>query len=137
MALDRRLLRRAVTRVLRGAGVRKAIISVAVVDDDAMARLNWEYLRHRGPADVLSFLLDAGDPQAGAPLEGEVVVGAETAPAAPRPATDGRRATNCCCMLFTARCTWWHTTIARRGNAKKCGSGSGKFWRNWESSLDS
>ncbi len=84
IALDQRLVRRAVTRVLRGAGVRKAQISVAVVDDDTMARLNWKYLHHRGPADVLSFLLDAGDPDPrvgapGAPLEGEVIVGAETA----------------------------------------------------------
>src|SRR5208283_1228275 len=49
-------------------------ISVAVVDDETIARLNWQYLRHRGAADVLSFLLDQSDG-----LEGEVVVGAETA----------------------------------------------------------
>jgi probable rRNA maturation factor len=85
IALDRRLLRRAIAKALRGAGVRKALISVAVVDDAAMTRLNWEYLRHRGPADVLSFLLDAADPHAGAKLEGEVVVDAEVAlRAAPR-----------------------------------------------------
>ena len=80
LPLDRRLLRRAVTRVLRDAKVRKASISLAVVDDDTIARLNWQYLRHRGPADVLSFLLDDRDG-----LEGEVIVGAETAlRAAPR-----------------------------------------------------
>ena len=60
--------------MLRDAGVRKARISVAVVDDETIARLNWQYLRHRGPADVLSFLLDQSDG-----LEGEVVVGAQTA----------------------------------------------------------
>ena len=60
--------------MLRDAGVRKARISVAVVDDETIARLNWRYLRHRGPADVLSFLLDQSDG-----LEGEVVVGAQTA----------------------------------------------------------
>jgi probable rRNA maturation factor len=74
LPLDRRLLRRAVRRVLCDAGVRKARISVAVVDDETSARLNWRYLRHRGPADVLSFLLDEGDG-----LEGEVVVAAQTA----------------------------------------------------------
>ncbi len=74
LPLDRRLLRRAVRRVLRDAGVRKARISVAVVDDETIARLNWQYLRHRGPADVLSFLLDQSDG-----LEGEVIVGAQTA----------------------------------------------------------
>jgi probable rRNA maturation factor len=80
VSVDRLLMRRAVKRALRGAGVRKALISVAVVDDETMSRLNWEYLRHRGPADVLSFLLDNGDV-----LEGEVIAGAETAlRAAPR-----------------------------------------------------
>ena len=74
LPLDRRLLRRAVRTVLRDAGVRKARISVAVVDDTTIARLNWRYLRHRGPADVLSFLLDRSDG-----LEGEVIVGAQTA----------------------------------------------------------
>ena len=74
LPLDRPLLRRAVRGVLRTAGVRKARISVAVVDDATIARLNWQYLRHRGPADVLSFLLDESDG-----LEGEVIVGAEAA----------------------------------------------------------
>ena len=60
--------------MLRDAGLRKARISVAVVDDETISRLNWQFLRHRGPADVLSFALDAGDG-----LEGEVVVGAQTA----------------------------------------------------------
>jgi probable rRNA maturation factor len=74
VALDRAMLRKAVRRVLRDADLRKARISVAVVDDDTIARLNWQYLRHRGPADVLSFVLDEGDG-----LEGEVIVGAGTA----------------------------------------------------------
>ena len=74
LPLDRRLLRRAARSVLREAGVRKARISVAVVDDVTIARLNWQYLRHRGPADVLSFLLDESDG-----LEGEVIVGVQTA----------------------------------------------------------
>jgi probable rRNA maturation factor len=74
ICLDRRLLRRAVRSVLRAEGVRKARISLAVVDDEAIARLNWRYLRHRGPADVLSFVLDQRDG-----LEGEVIVGAGTA----------------------------------------------------------
>jgi probable rRNA maturation factor len=74
LPLDRRLLRRAVRSVLREAGLRKARISVAVVDDATISRLNWRFLRHRGPADVLSFPLDRSDG-----LEGEVVVGAQTA----------------------------------------------------------
>ncbi len=74
LPLDRRLARRAVRSVLRQAGMRKARISVAVVDDETIARLNWQYLRHRGPADVLSFPLDQDDG-----LEGEVIVGAQVA----------------------------------------------------------
>jgi probable rRNA maturation factor len=74
LPLDRPLLRKAVRSVLRDAGLRKARISLAVVDDETIARLNWKYLRHRGPADVLSFVLDNNDG-----LEGEVIVGAQTA----------------------------------------------------------
>lgn len=75
LAIDRQMLRRAVRLVLRNAGVRRARISLAVVEDVAMARLNWKYLRHRGPTDVLSFVLDESE----SALDGEVVVCAETA----------------------------------------------------------
>ena len=74
LRLDLRRLRTAVRRALRAARVAKARISVAVVDDATIARLNWRYLRHPGPTDVLSFLLDS---RAG--LEGEVIVSAEAA----------------------------------------------------------
>ena len=74
VTVDRPLLRRAVGSVLRMAGVGTAAISVAIVDDDTISKLNWKYLRHRGPADVLSFPLDERDG-----LEGEVIVSAETA----------------------------------------------------------
>jgi len=74
LPVDQRMVRRAVRSVLREAGVRKARISVAVVDDGTIARLNWRYLRHRGAADVLSFELGQSDG-----LEGEVVVAAQTA----------------------------------------------------------
>jgi probable rRNA maturation factor len=76
--LDRSLLRRAVRRVLRIAGVDNASISVAIVDDEAISKLNWKFLRHRGPADVLSFPLDDSHDDGGR-LEGEVIASAETA----------------------------------------------------------
>ena len=53
----------------------KTTISVAVVDDAAISKLNEEFLRPPGPTDVLSFLLERGDEF----LDGEVVVSAETA----------------------------------------------------------
>ena len=52
-----------------------ARISVAVVDDATIAVLNRQFLRHEGPTDVLSFLLEQDEDG----LEGEVVVSAETA----------------------------------------------------------
>ena len=73
--LDRQQLSRAVRIVLEEAGISGANVSLAVVDDPTMARLNEQYLKHEGPTDVLSFLLE----REGHTLEGEVVVGAPTA----------------------------------------------------------
>ncbi len=79
--LDRRRIRRAVEAVVRDAGLSEARVSVAVVDDPTIARLNQEFLGRSGPTDVLSFVLERSEHG----LEGEVVVGAETAAAnAPR-----------------------------------------------------
>ena len=73
--LDRLQLRRAVRTILKGASIREARISLAFVDDPTIARLNVQYLDHKGPTDVLSFVLDQGEGR----IEGEVVVSAETA----------------------------------------------------------
>lgn len=62
-------------RILRDGGVRGGSLSIAVVDDDAIHRLNREFLNHDYPTDVLSFTLDE-DPSG---FEGEIVVSAETA----------------------------------------------------------
>jgi probable rRNA maturation factor len=75
LPLDEDLLRQAVRIVLEGAGVEEARISLAVVDDPIIARLNERFLDHAGPTDVLSFVLEQG-PNI---LEGEVVISAETA----------------------------------------------------------
>ena len=75
LSLDRPLLRRAVRIVLKEASIAKARISIALVEDPTMAQLNEQYLQHKGPTDVLSFVLD----QTGGCLEGEVVVDAQTA----------------------------------------------------------
>lgn len=57
--------------VLRAERVRHALVSVAFVDDAAIARINWRHLRRRGPTDVIAFGL-AGAP--GAPVVGDVYV---------------------------------------------------------------
>ena len=75
LPVDERRLQLAVATVLEGESVRAAEISVAVVDDETIRRLNCQYLKHDYPTDVLSFLLDRD----GDRLEGEVIVGAETA----------------------------------------------------------
>lgn len=75
LRLNRPQLRRAVRTVLKEAGVSTARISLAFVDDPTIARLNEQFLSHEGPTDVLSFVLEQVD----GCLEGEVIVGAETA----------------------------------------------------------
>lgn len=77
-AVDARRLKSAARRVLAGEDIRAGSLSLAVVDDEAMQRLNRQYLNHDYATDVLSFLL-ARD---GDRLDGEVIVSADTAAAA-------------------------------------------------------
>jgi probable rRNA maturation factor len=73
--VDEERLRSAVQTVLHGESVESATISIAIVDDATIERLNRGYLKHDGPTDVLSFMLEAD----GTRLDGEVIVSAETA----------------------------------------------------------
>ncbi len=75
--INRNLIRQAVRAVLQQAGIETAEISIAIVDDATMAQLHGQYLGDPTPTDVLSFVLEEGDRH----LEGEIVVGAETAAA--------------------------------------------------------
>jgi probable rRNA maturation factor len=86
-------LRRVATLTLQCEGVVSAEISLAVVDDPAIHKVNREYLEHDYPTDVISFLLDSGeaDPLAVLPdnvqsrrgagrwLHGDVILSAQTA----------------------------------------------------------
>ena len=65
----------AVRHALLEEGVNEAEISVAFVSDRDVGRLNWEYLSHEGPTDVISFPLH-GEGQS--PL-GDIYVGADQA----------------------------------------------------------
>jgi probable rRNA maturation factor len=78
LPVDARRLRRAVRLVLKEAGVSRARVSLAVIGDRAIRRLNRRYLGHDYATDVLSFNL--GDSQQ--ELEGEVIVSADAAAAA-------------------------------------------------------
>jgi rRNA maturation RNase YbeY len=77
---DRSLLARRARAVLRALGHARSELSLALVDDAAMAALNESHRGKRGPTDVLSFSLVAG---AGAAfrgrLLGDVVIDVEQA----------------------------------------------------------
>ncbi|MEM9176885.1 MAG: rRNA maturation RNase YbeY [Myxococcota bacterium] len=73
-------LRRTANAILRGIGQSKAELSVALVDDAAIAELNGHYRAKPRPTDVLSFSLVEGDfaDHRGGML-GDVVISVETA----------------------------------------------------------
>ena len=71
-------MREIVRAVLDGQGVRDAEISLAFVDNATIQQLNWRYLQHDAPTDVLSFLLSETTAKN---LAGELVIGAEVAKA--------------------------------------------------------
>jgi probable rRNA maturation factor len=61
-------------------GCKDAEISIVVVDDAEITRLNRRYFRHQGPTNVISFPLQEGKPgNLQAPLLGDVVISADTA----------------------------------------------------------
>jgi len=72
---DASRIKRLAEQILRDAGVQRGSLSIAVVDDPTIHELNRQFLQHDYPTDALSFLLE----REGDHLEGEVVVGADTA----------------------------------------------------------
>lgn len=73
----RKRLVEAVRAILEGEGFERGEVSVAVVDDPTIHRLNRQFLAHDYPTDVLSFVLESGESPRS--LEGEVIVSADTA----------------------------------------------------------
>lgn len=70
------------TQIARDRGFDKLDLSVAIVDDPAIHRLNREYLDHDYPTDVLSFPLESNTESG--KLEGEIIVSVDTAKHAAR-----------------------------------------------------
>lgn len=75
LTVDEDRLRQAVENVLQSGGIGTAEVSVAIVDDPTIHRLNVRFLEHDYPTDVLSFLLE----REGDRLEGEIIASADTA----------------------------------------------------------
>jgi probable rRNA maturation factor len=73
--VDPQRVEAAVHHVLRAEGVEEAEISVALLDDTAIATMNQEYLEHEGPTDVITFAMHDGDE----PPLGDIYVGVEQA----------------------------------------------------------
>jgi probable rRNA maturation factor len=79
-ALDRALLGRRARRLLGALDRPGAELSLALVDDAAMAELNQRYRGRRGPTDVLSFsLLEGPHRRHRGALLGDVVISVDTA----------------------------------------------------------
>jgi probable rRNA maturation factor len=76
-----RALSAATRAVLRGEKVRHADISVALVDNPTIHRLNRKFLRHNKPTDVITFPLSSEEE---AVLSGEIVISGEMARTASR-----------------------------------------------------
>ena len=67
-------IRKVVSAIVQDAGYQDAEISLAVIDDPSMHKLNRDHLQHDYPTDVLSFVFASEDV-----LEGEVIVSIDTA----------------------------------------------------------
>jgi len=74
------MLRRAAKKILSVLGCKDSELSLVIVDDAEIARLNRRYFRRPGPTNVISFPLQEGKPgDLRAPLLGDVVISADTA----------------------------------------------------------
>jgi len=74
---DHARLKKAVKIILEDAGIRSGEISIAIVSDAEMHRLNRQYLNHDYPTDVLSFVLDQD--AAAKSLDGQIIVSSDYA----------------------------------------------------------
>ena len=76
LAVDPRKLADLARHVLEGEGITRAQVSLALVDNATIQRINRHHLGHDWPTDVISFTLsEPDDPE----LAGELVISAEMA----------------------------------------------------------
>jgi len=79
LKLDKPALKRIVRDVLTHEGIAEAEIGLVFVGDAEMHELNRRHLAHDYPTDVLSFLLDESETDAGRSIEAEIIVSTEYA----------------------------------------------------------
>jgi probable rRNA maturation factor len=75
LVVDQDRMRIVARQILEDAQIASGALSIAIVDNPTIHRLNQQYLQHDWPTDVLSFPLE----ECAGHLEGEVVVSAEVA----------------------------------------------------------
>jgi probable rRNA maturation factor len=72
-------LRQFYERVRRELGFAPASVTIQLISDLTMARLNETYRKKRGPTDVLSFPANGARPAKGAEYIGDIAISPETA----------------------------------------------------------
>ena len=78
--IDAGKIRRAGGRILSGLGLQGYELSIVIVDDQEITRLNRQYFQRNRPTNVISFPMAAGDPASlHSKILGDVVISAETA----------------------------------------------------------
>ena len=79
VAVARRPLQQFQERVRRELGFPPDSVTIQLVSDTAMARLNEKFRNKRGPTDVLSFPANGARPSARAEYIGDIAISPETA----------------------------------------------------------
>lgn len=78
--LPKQKIRKNAKRILNALGYPEAQLSILIVDDEQIARLNTTYLNHAGPTNVISFPMQEGPFTDVSPdVLGDVVISADTA----------------------------------------------------------
>ena len=80
LAVDRRKIGAAARRILTRLGYKGYELTVVLVDDREITRLNRRYFRRNRPTNVISFpMMDGTPPSLPAKMLGEVIISADTA----------------------------------------------------------
>ena len=79
VSVARRPLQQFQERVRRELGFPPDSVTIQLISDTAMARLNEKFRNKRGPTDVLSFPANGARPSTGAEYVGDIAISPETA----------------------------------------------------------